>query len=610
MCGLVGAISKQDDMVPCLVEGLRRLEYRGYDSAGLAAISERGLQTMRTVGPVNVLADRLAGQNLSGSVGIGHTRWATHGGPSEVNAHPHLSGNEIAVVHNGIVENHEALRAELIEAGYQFESETDTEVLAHLIHFYTQKNCTLQEAVLRTTHRLEGGFALAVISSAQPNRIVAARRDSPLLIGVGADEKYVASDVVALLPITRYFISLEEGDVAEILPDSVNIIDKQGQVTVRELKKSQQKYSGMDKSGYAHYMLKEIFEQHVAIEHTLNSSLDGDSVSESAVFGDSASLLQDVEHIHIVACGTSYHAGLVASYTIESLCGISCRVERASEYRYRRVVVNPRTLFITLSQSGETADTLAALRYAKSLGYLTTGTICNVPDSSLVRESDIAFMTHAGPEIGVASTKAFTTQLINLYVLAILLARYQGLGRKREASLVKLLKKAPAKVEAVYSLNERIQALAERYLDKEHALFVGRGQMYPIAMEGALKLKEISYINADAHAAGELKHGPLALVDESMPVIALAPCNLLLSKLKSNLSEIRSRGGSIVIFSDEDSGFAESEKETVIEIPRTEGLVAPIIYNIPLQMLAYHVAVLRGNNVDKPRNLAKSVTVE
>lgn len=609
MCGLVGAISKRN-IVPLLVEGLRRLEYRGYDSAGLAAINRRGLQSVRAVGPVDILAERLVDTQLAGSIGIGHTRWATHGGPNEANAHPHLSGKEIAIVHNGIIENYEALKAELAQAGYSFESETDTEVLAHLVHFYMQAHGTPKEAVLRATRRVKGSYAIAVISSRYPDRIIAARRDSPLLIGVAEDEKYIASDAVALIPVTNYFMALEEGDVAEVSADSVSVIDKNGQVTVRELKKIRQRYSEADKGAYRHYMLKEIFEQHIAIENTLQPVLDGDRIDETAVVGSSINFLQEVEHIHIVACGTSYHSGLVASYTIEALCGISCRVERASEYRYRRVVVNHGTLFITLSQSGETADTLAALRYAKRLDYLSTIAICNVPDSSLVRESDIAFMTYAGPEIGVASTKAFTTQLVNLYVLAILLARSNGLARKREASLVKLLNKTPERVEAVYSLNERLQELAGRYLDREHALFLGRGQMYPIAMEGALKLKEITYINADAHAAGELKHGPLALVDESMPVIALAPYNVLLSKLKSNLAEVRCRGGSIVIFCDKGSEFIENENETVIEIPKTEGLIAPIIYSIPLQLLAYHVAVQRGNDVDKPRNLAKSVTVE
>ena len=611
MCGLVGAVSHRD-VVPSLVDGLRRLEYRGYDSAGIATLGKQGLVNVRAVGKVDALSRQLAGNHISGSIGIGHTRWATHGKPSEINAHPHLSGGEIAVVHNGIIENHEDLRRDLQSKGYKFHSETDTEVIAHLVHHLSRGNVRLQEAVRLAVRQLEGTYGIAVISAREPRKIVAARRGSPLLIGVSEKENYLASDVTALLPVTQYFISLEDGDIAEVLPDSVNIVDDHGMVVIRELKKSRQQSVELDKGPYEHFMQKEIYEQDVVLERTLLPALKGNLVDESVLGAHAEETLSGIEHIHIVACGTSYHAGLVASYTLESLCGISCKVELASEYRYRRAVVNPNTLFVTLSQSGETADTLAALRFAKRSNYRATLTICNVPESSLVRESDLVFLTQAGPEIGVASTKAFTTQLMNLNLLAILLARYaaNGLSERREVSLVTVLKRAPDQVRRVYSLDERIRSVAESIASSPYVLFLGRGQMYPIAMEGALKLKEITYINADAYAAGELKHGPLALVDDQVPVVALAPFNPLLGKLKSNLAEVRARGGRLIVIGDQGAGFSASRTELSVDVPKSGGLIAPMVYTLPLQLLAYHVAVIRGTNVDQPRNLAKSVTVE
>lgn len=611
MCGLVGAVS-QRNVIPSLVDGLRRLEYRGYDSAGIATMGVKGLVNVRAKGKVDVLSRQLADMHISGSIGIGHTRWATHGKPSEVNAHPHISCGEVAVVHNGIIENHETIRRDLQSKGYKFLSETDTEVIAHLVHYLSRADNTLQEAVRQTVRQLEGTYGIAVISSREPGKIIAARRGSPLLIGVSEKENYIASDVTALLPVTQYFISLEDGDIAEVLPDSVNIVDEQGMVVIREMTKSQQQSVELDKGPYEHFMQKEIYEQDVVLERTLLPALKGDLVNEEVLGSDAEETLKDIEHIHIVACGTSYHAGLVASYTLESLCGISCKVELASEYRYRRAVVNPNTLFVTLSQSGETADTLAALRFAKRAPYRATLTICNVDESSLVRESDVVFLTQAGPEIGVASTKAFTTQLMNLNLLAILLARYStnGLSERRESSLVTVLKRAPEQVRSVYALDSQIRAVAESIVNSPYVLFLGRGQMYPIAMEGALKFKEITYINADAYAAGELKHGPLALVDDQVPVVALAPYNPLLGKLKSNLAEVRARGGQLIVIGDQGAGFSASRTEKSIDVPKSGGLIAPMVYTLPLQLLAYHVAVLRGTNVDQPRNLAKSVTVE
>ncbi len=609
MCGLVAAVS-QRDVVPSLVEGLKRLEYRGYDSAGVAALNDSGLKVARAVGKVDRLSERLAAQRVSGSIGIGHTRWATHGEPSVINAHPHVSHDEIAVVHNGIIENHETLRAELIEAGYEFRSETDTEVVAHLIHACSRETDSLQTAVYKASQRLDGTYALAVVSNSHPGKIVAARRGSPLLIGVAEKEHFLASDISAMLPITSYFIALEEGDVAEIRADSVNILDENGKVVVRELSQSKQSSLELNKGLYEHYMQKEIFEQNVVLERTLMPALKDGMVNEEVLGDNAREILSDIEHVHIVACGTSFHAGMVASYTLESLCGVSCKVELASEYRYRRAVVNPNTLFVTLSQSGETADTLAALRFAKRSPYRGTLAICNVPESSLVRESDMTFLTHAGPEIGVASTKAFTTQLMNMSLLAILLARFRGLSRRREQGLVDVLRRAPDQVQRVYALDNEIREVAEKLAESQYSLFLGRGQMYPIAKEGALKLKEISYIYAEAYAAGELKHGPLALVDDQVPVIALAPFNPLLAKVKSNLAEVRARGGRLLVLADKDSGFRNSDRETVLTVPKSGGLISPIVYTVPLQLLAYYTALYRGTNVDQPRNLAKSVTVE
>ncbi len=609
MCGLVAAIAKHD-VVPSLLEGLRRLEYRGYDSAGVAAINGVGLKSARSLGNVDALSSRLGEQRLSGNIGIGHTRWATHGEPSEINAHPHLSNDEIAVVHNGIIENHDALRKELSDAGYTFESQTDTEVVAHLIHSYSRTETSLQKAVLKATRRLEGTYALAVICAQNDQELVAARRGSPLLVGIAEGEAYIASDVTALLPITRHYIALEDGDVAEVGAQSVNILDETGAVVVRELSQSNQSRIDTTKGVYDHFMQKEIFEQDTVLERTLLPALKNGVVNEDALGDDAAKLLQDIEHVHIVACGTSYHAGMVASYTLESLCGVSCKVELASEYRYRRVVVKPNTLFVTLSQSGETADTLAALRFAKRQPYQATLAICNVPESSLVRESQLVFLTQAGPEIGVASTKAFTTQLMNMSLLAVLLARYQGLGHQRELALIDVLRRAPEQVRRVYSLDAQIAELAEQIAERNYALFLGRGQMYPIAMEGALKLKEITYMSAEAYAAGELKHGPLALVDRQVPVVALAPYNPLLAKMNSNLAEVRARGGQLIVVADEGVGYKGSGSERVLTVPKSGGLIAPIVYTLPLQLLAYHAALYRGTNVDQPRNLAKSVTVE
>lgn len=609
MCGLVAAAS-QRDVVPSLIEGLKRLEYRGYDSAGVAVVNENGLKMARALGNVSHLSERLATQRVAGHTGIGHTRWATHGEPSVVNAHPHISNDEIALVHNGIVENFETLREELVAEGYEFRSETDTEVVAHLVHACSKRCDTLLDAVYQAAQRLDGTYAIAVVSKFHPDKIIATRRGSPLLIGVADKENYLASDIAAILPLTPYYITLEEGDVAEVGADSVNIVDANGDVVVREMRQSRQSALELNKGLYEHYMQKEIFEQNVVLERTLVPALKDGMVNEDVLGDNARDILSDIEHVHIVACGTSYHAGMVASYTLESLCGVSCKVELASEYRYRRAVVNPNTLFVTLSQSGETADTLAALRFAKRSPYRGTLAICNVPESSLVRESDMVFMTQAGPEIGVASTKAFTTQLMNLSLLAILLARYRGLSRRREQGLVDVLRRAPEQVQRAYSLDNEIREVAEHLAESQYTLFLGRGQMYPIAKEGALKLKEISYIYSEAYAAGELKHGPLALVDEQVPVVALAPFNPLLAKVKSNLAEVRARGGKLLVFADKDSGFRNSSRETVLTLPKSGGLISPIVYTVPLQLLAYYTALYRGTNVDQPRNLAKSVTVE
>jgi glutamine---fructose-6-phosphate transaminase (isomerizing) len=611
MCGIVGAIA-QRDIVPVLVEGLRRLEYRGYDSAGVAVLNGSGvLKRVRTVGKVQILQDAIDASPTHGPIGIAHTRWATHGVPSERNAHPHISADGLAIVHNGIIENHEALRAELTAAGYVFTSDTDTEVIAHRIHHYLKNGVGLLEAVSRTVAELEGAYALAVVSESDPERIILAREGCPVVIGLGKDENFVASDIAALLPQTRSFIFLEEGDVAEVTRKSVRILDRSGKTTERKVHQSELSADAADKGQYAHFMLKEIHEQPRAVADTLQERVANGRLLEAA-FGPAATeIFRKTESVHIVACGTSYHAGFVARYLIEQLANIPCSVEIASEFRYRSPVVPRNTLFVTISQSGETADTLAALRLAKQASYLSSLAICNVPESSLVRESELVMLTRAGPEIGVASTKAFTTQIAALGLLVVALAKSHGATPEQERTLVTRLVELPGMIEKTLALDPIIQDLAKRFVEKHHALFLGRGTMYPIAMEGSLKLKEISYIHAEAYAAGELKHGPLALVDDDMPVIAVAPNTDLLEKLKSNLMEVKARGGELIVFADPDSGMKSSEGVTVITMPKQVSYIqAPIVYTIPLQMLSYHVATARGTDVDKPRNLAKSVTVE
>jgi glucosamine--fructose-6-phosphate aminotransferase (isomerizing) len=611
MCGIVGAIAERN-VVPILMEGLRRLEYRGYDSAGIAVLNGTAhLKRLRTVGKVKMLQDAIDADPTHGKVGIAHTRWATHGVPSERNAHPHVSHDGLAIVHNGIIENHEELRAELKKLGYKFTSETDTEVIAHRVHHHLQSLKDLFKAVRATVAELEGAYALAVVSEAEPERIILAREGCPVVIGLGVDENFVASDVAALLPVTRRFMFLEEGDVADIRRTSIKVLDKSGAKAERPVRESELSADAAEKGQYRHFMLKEIHEQPRAIADTLAERVANGRLLEAA-FGPAATeIFKKVEQVHIVACGTSYHSGVVARYFIEQICKLPCSVEIASEYRYRNPVVPKNSLFVTISQSGETADTLAALRLAKQAGYLSSLAICNVPESSLVRESELVMLTRAGPEIGVASTKAFTTQVAALGMLVVALAKGRTADAERERSLVQRLIEIPALVEKTLSLDPVIYDLAKRFADKQHALFLGRGALSAIAMEGALKLKEISYIHAEAYAAGELKHGPLALVDADMPVITVAPNNDLLEKLKSNLMEVRARGGELIVFADPESGIEPSDGVTVIQMPKhVSYFQAPVVYTIPLQLLAYHVAILKGTDVDQPRNLAKSVTVE
>ena len=596
--------------VPILMEGLRRLEYRGYDSAGIAVIEDGRVTRLRTLGKVKILQDALDSAPMGGHVGIAHTRWATHGVPATHNAHPHISRGGIAIVHNGIIENHEVLRAELKGLGYSFTSETDTEVIAHRIHHHLGATADLLAAVRKTLAELQGAYALAAVCEADPECIVVAREGCPVVIGLGIDENFVASDVAALLPVTRRFMFLDDGDVAEIRRKSITILDSRGARALRATSESDLPADAVERGQYRHFMLKEIHEQPRAIAQTLEERVAGGKLLDAA-FGPSAQqIFKQVKAVHIAACGTSFHAGLVASYFIEQICRIPARIEIASEYRYRDPVITPDTLFVTISQSGETADTLAALRNAKRAQYLSTLTICNVAESSMVRESKLVLLTRAGPEIGVASTKAFTTQLTALAMLTIALAknRHQVI---QERELVAQLLQLPGLVEKTLKLDATVQTLAEVFADKHHALFVGRGPLHAIAMEGALKLKEISYIHAEGYAAAELKHGPLALIDDDMPVVAVAPNNELLEKLKSNLQEVRARGGKLFVFADPEAGMHSEEGVTVIEMPApVSALQAPIRFAIPLQLLAYHVAVLKGTDVDQPRNLAKSVTVE
>jgi glucosamine--fructose-6-phosphate aminotransferase (isomerizing) len=611
MCGIVGAVADRD-IVPVLIEGLRRLEYRGYDSAGVAVLNGTNhIKRLRTVGKVRKLQDALDTDPTHGGLGIAHTRWATHGVPSERNAHPHISKDGIALVHNGIIENHDELREEAKRLGYEFTSETDTEVIAHRIHHHLKVTGDLFKAVRATVAELEGAYALAVISQDEPDRIVIARQGCPVVIGLGEHENFVASDVAALLPVTRNFVFLEEGDVGEIRRNSVRILDRDGNTVQRPARLSELSADAAEKGEFAHYMLKEIHEQPRAVAQTLDERVAGGKLLEAA-FGPAAqAVFAKTESVRIVACGTSYHAALVAKYFIEQICRLPCWVEIASEYRYRNPVVPKNTLFVSVSQSGETADTLAALRLAKQGGYLSQLAICNAPESSLVRESELVMLTRAGPEIGVASTKAFTTQLTALGMLVVALAKFHSADAERERGLVQRLLGIPSLIESTLALDGTIQEMAKRFANKQHALFLGRGAMYPIAMEGALKLKEISYIHAEAYPAGELKHGPLALVDEDMPVITIAPNNDLLEKLKSNLQEVRARGGELYVFADPESGFEPSDGVHVIEMPRhVTYFQAPAVYTVPLQLLAYHCAILKGTDVDQPRNLAKSVTVE
>ncbi|MBP5078188.1 glutamine--fructose-6-phosphate transaminase (isomerizing) [Pseudomonas chlororaphis] len=610
MCGIVGAVAERN-ITAILLEGLKRLEYRGYDSAGVAVLTNDGkLERMRRPGKVSELEQALAGEPLVGRLGIAHTRWATHGAPCERNAHPHFSG-DLAVVHNGIIENHEALREQLKGMGYVFTSDTDTEVIAHLLDHKLKDLGDLTVALKATVKELHGAYGLAVISASQPDRLVAARSGSPLVIGLGLGENFLASDQLALRQVTDRFMYLEEGDIAEIRRDSVQIWDVDGKAVEREAVQYRDGAEAAEKGEFRHFMLKEIHEQPAVVQRTLEGRLSPNQVLVQAFGPQAAELFAKVRNVQIVACGTSYHAGMVARYWLEELAGIPCQVEVASEFRYRKVVVQPDTLFVTISQSGETADTLAALRNAKELGFLASLAICNVGISSLVRESDLTLLTQAGREIGVASTKAFTTQLVGLLLLTLSLGQVRGtLGEGVEATLVEELRRLPTRLGEALAMDSTVEKTAELFAEKHHTLFLGRGAQFPVAMEGALKLKEISYIHAEAYPAGELKHGPLALVDNDMPVVTVAPNNELLEKLKSNLQEVRARGGELIVFADEKAGMTNGEGTHVIHMPHIHDILSPILYTIPLQLLSYYVAVLKGTDVDQPRNLAKSVTVE
>ena len=610
MCGIVGAVA-QRDVAEILINGLHRLEYRGYDSAGVAVVDpNHELHRVRCLGKVKALDEAVAVKPLIGGTGIAHTRWATHGEPSEANAHPHTSGN-FAVVHNGIIENHEELRELLKSRGYVFNSQTDTEVIAHLVNWEMRTASTLLEAVQKTVKQLTGAYGMVVLDREHPEHLVAARSGSPLVIGLGIGENFLASDQLALLSVTRRFIYLEEGDIAEITRRTVDIYDANGQKVEREVHESNLENDAAEKGKFRHFMQKEIYEQPNALINTMEGRILHNNVIVDAIGNGAAEILEKVEHIQIVACGTSYNAGMTARYWFEALAGVSCDVEIASEFRYRKFVTRPNSLLVTISQSGETADTLAALRLAKEKGYMAALTICNVSSSSLVRESDLAFMTRAGVEVGVASTKAFTTQLAALLMLVTAIGKVKGnISNEQEVEIVKALQSLPAEVEKALAFDKDIEALAEDFAEKNHALFLGRGEFYPIAMEASLKLKEISYIHAEAYAAGELKHGPLALIDADMPVIVVAPNNELLEKVKSNIEEVRARGGQLYVFADKEAGFTASEGMKIITMPKVNEIIAPIFYTVPMQLLSYHVALIKGTDVDQPRNLAKSVTVE
>ena len=610
MCGIVGAVA-QRDVGPILIEGLRRLEYRGYDSAGVAILGPADrLQRQRVLGKVHQLADLLDAAPLTGGTGIAHTRWATHGKPSIDNAHPHICQDEVALVHNGIIENHQLLKESQLAKGYTFNSQTDTEVIVNQVHEYLKQGSDLLQAVYKTCQMLQGAYALGVIATSQPGRLVAARSGSPLVIGVGIGEYFIASDVFALLPVTQQFIILQEGDFADIRKDQVRIYNREMVQVERPIIVSSLSSDVADKSGYRHHMLKEIFTQPRAVADTLEGRLAAGLVVEQSFGMNAGEIFDQTRAVQIVACGTSYHAGLIAGYWLEAIAGIPCRVEVASEFRYRKLAIQDKTLFVTISQSGETADTLAALELAKSKNYVGTLGICNVPESSLTREAGLVFLTHAGPEIGVASTKAFTTQLTALLLLVILLARRTCSDPALEQKLVELLESLPGRINQVLELNQQLEQIAQRFAGKHHTLYLGRGTMLPVAMEGALKLKEISYIHAEAYPAGELKHGPLALVDDDMPVIAVAPNNRLLEKLKSNLQEVKARGGELYVFADSEVVLETPDEIHIIPLVPVNDIIAPIIYTVPLQLFAYHVAVTKGADVDQPRNLAKSVTVE
>jgi glucosamine--fructose-6-phosphate aminotransferase (isomerizing) len=608
MCGIVGAIARRN-VVPMLIEGLKRLEYRGYDSAGVAVVNGV-LERVRCSGRVAQLEKLAMARRLEGQVGIAHTRWATHGVPSERNAHPHVSGG-VSVVHNGIIENHDELRALLRSRGYAFASDTDTEVIAHLVHSFLGQGADLFQAVRHAIARLVGAFAIAVVSQDEPERLVVARHGAPLLLGLGEGEQFAASDASALVQVTNRIIYLEDGDCVDLRTAGPRVVDGSGAPVQRAMHVSQLSASEVELGGYDHYMQKEIFEQPMAVANTLEMVTGAQSVSPELFGADAERVFREIDSVLVIACGTSYHAGMVARYWLEGFAGLACNVEIASEYRYRESVPDPRTMVVAISQSGETADTLAAVQHARALGMEHCLSICNVPESALIRTAGLRFLTRAGPEIGVASTKAFTTQLAALVLLTLVLAKIRGrLTRERESELLHALRHLPAALSKVLNVEDQIKVWSKKFARLEHALFLGRGIHWPIAMEGALKLKEISYIHAEAYAAGELKHGPLALVDKSMPVVAIAPNDALLEKLKSNLQEVSARGGELHVLCDKDSGITDGKGVELICMPDHAGLLSPILHTIPLQLLAYHAALERGNDVDKPRNLAKSVTVE
>ena len=610
MCGIVAAVA-QRNVVPILIEGLKRLEYRGYDSAGIALLdSYNQLKRCRAVGKVEVLEKEIAPKVLSGKIGIAHTRWATHGEPNETNAHPHVSGSGIALVHNGIIENYVALRHDLIQSGYQFESETDTEIIAHLLHQQLKKTKDFLPAVLQTIQQLEGAFALVFLYRHAPNTLIAVRKGSPLVIGLGLSENFIASDHLALLPVTQQFIYLHEGDVAQVSGEKITLYDSKGHIIDRAPYLSTIQHDAINKGKYRHFMEKEIFEQPEAVNAALEGRIYKNQILDEICGFQAVNKLTHIRRVQIVACGTSYHAGLIARYWLETEVKLPCQVDIASEFRYRTILVEPDTLFVTLSQSGETADTLEALRLAKTKNYAATLTICNVPESTMVRESDFVLLTRAGPEIGVASTKAFITQLTVLLLLTALLGRHHGWGKKQEEEWVSQLRALPKFLEETLKLDSSVKQLAKLFIDKSDALFIARGLHYPVALEGALKLKEISYIHAEAYPAGELKHGPLALVDSNMPVVALLPENALIDKLKSTIQEVRARGGQVILFVQDSLEKEKAEGCETIVLPKTGDVISPLIFTLPLQLLAYHVATLKGTDVDQPRNLAKSVTVE